>query len=124
MEYMPFLETLIAYENKVIQSYRKMALSLLAISLLLIILVALIELFPAHGDQARLMYGLLEIGGGLFISSLAVFPVKEIINHKDKIVLLEMLEELIQSVGNQSELGQDIRDFITQSLEKIAIGGH
>lgn len=124
MEYISILEQMINLENKVIQSYRKMAFFLLVISLVLILLVVILVLLPAHGDRTKMMYGMLEIGGGLFISSLAVFPLKEIINHKDKIALLEMLEEFLKSTGNTNEMRDNIDYFIAQSMEKIALGSH
>jgi hypothetical protein len=66
---------------------------------------------------------IVSIGGGIFVSSLSTFPLKEIMNRRDK---LEMFKAILEWSKTANAADQDeskrINELIWQAVEKTVLG--
>jgi hypothetical protein len=71
-------------------------------------------------EFATVIFGI----GGAFVSSLSTFPVREIMNRRDKIEILKILLNALGKTvdaANEDEMKR-INDLIWQIMKKIAVG--
>lgn len=117
----PFLVQLIANQYRAIRFYSGFAMGLLALGIILILL--------AFFSRGRLIPEALQsmVGiGGTFVSSLSAFPIKELVNRKEKVNMLEAAKANLRTGETpdsvEPEKRKRIEDLVWQAIQKSVLG--
>lgn len=110
-----YIERFIENQRNAIKFYLIFATTFLVIG----IIVILTTLFISNDIINESIKAIIGIGGG-FVSSVSAFPIKEIINRKEKIEIFLTIKS-IQSKADDSEKNK-IEELVWKTIEKIALG--
>ncbi len=117
----PFLLQLIANQYRAIRFFSAFAMGLLALGIILMLFAFLSigRLVP------EALHSIVGIGGG-FVSSLSAFPIKELVNRKEKLHMLEAAKASLGAVETSDAVEPDkrkrIENLIWQAIEKSVLG--
>ena len=110
-----YIEKFIENQRNAIKFYLIFAISFLFIG----IMVILTTFFISNEIINESIKAIIGIGGG-FVSSVSAFPIKEVINRKEKIEIFSTIKA-IQSKADSSEK-EKIEVLVWKTIEKIALG--
>lgn len=110
-----FLEKFIDNQRKAIKYHLTFAISMIGIG----VIILLVGLFGSDSSGNDTLNTIISIGG-TFVSALSSFPIKEIINLKEKIGVFETLKITLHNASESELVKMD--NLIWKTIERTATG--
>ncbi len=116
------LNQMIANQQRAIRYYVFFAVALVGLGVIVIVAAYLLS----SSIVPDAFKGLLQIGG-VFVSSLSAFQIKEILNRKEKIGIFETIQLRLQELERtpdsaETTVRKQIDDLLWKVIEKTAVG--
>jgi len=113
-----FMDQLILNQRRAIHYYLFFAVGLGFLGIMVIFVVFLFR----DKLPSEIIKTILTLGGP-FISSLSVFPIKEILNRKEKVGIFEIVKTHLHDLGSLDTSERTrIENLLWQAVEKTALG--
>lgn len=113
IDYVPYFERLIFIQEKAISSFKRWAVGILLIGLLIIVgvLIWRTEIQPVVAQIAGV--------GGAFIGTLAAFPYKEIAPRRSRILTYALLKQSFERFSSLSDEDRKrLRDLADETIKR------